>query len=192
MTRAVLGRRLSAIAGGALLAATALMPAAAQENNWATQVFVGGDIVLGHIKADSSNASGNFAWGVTGVAGVELANHIALMGELQFRQAEISDTGNDRDFDIYTGFVTAHYRIPLAGSTRPYVGAGAGYSIATADGQTDHGFAAKLVAGADFALTDTSSTYFEYNFVRMFMSADEGADYNADDHQVRAGVRWRF
>lgn len=183
-------RRKMAVAG--LIGVWAAIAASPSSAEWRTTVFVAGDASAQLVSVDADDASdGAWGWAVTAVAGVETLRDFAVMGELSYGQAEITESGEEAEGDIFQAFAIGHYRIPIAGRIRPYVGGGFGYTIVQGAESDANGPAFKLLAGVDGAVGEWSSVYFQVDYIRS-LTDDGGADIDLTQTQIRVGYKRRF
>lgn len=182
------GARRAAIAVGAAVVLWAQSAAA----EWRTTVFVAGDGAVQMVSLDEEGqADGSFGWDVKLVAGVETLRDFAVMAELSYGQAELAESGAEAQGDIFNLFATGHYRLPVKGRIRPYVGFGLGVTAVQDDTLDATGAGFKLVGGVDTAVTETGSIYFEIDYSKSYLS-DGDVDFDIVRGSLRAGYKQRF
>lgn len=202
-------------------ALVAAAPALAEPGEWKAAevtVFVGADIgylvpVSTDWTLDDSTGRSVFelgdgsGWAGSVVVGAEIARDFAVMLEGQILEAEqdfVSEAGSatvksgSSEITFMGAFLTGHYRLPVPGRFRPYLGAGVGMGMLDVEhGDSDTAFAVKGVAGLDVAVAQASSVYGEYNYIVTTpekIKDGKGASLEADLNTslFRIGLRHRF
>ena len=168
----------------------------------------------GNPVAGTLSSGRGSGWGGALVVGAELGRDLAVMVEGQYLSldqkydlnGDVTIAGAKYAYDrqnfldaghAYAGFLTGHYRLPVAGYARPYVGLGVGMPYVKMGDDRSTALIGKAVAGVDVAVGEKLSIYGEYNYLRSMEFDVKTANYGAskgeiDTHLLRLGLKGRF
>lgn len=108
-----------------------------------------------------------------------------ITADYQF-DADISGGG---DVDMFTALANVYLDIPTGTAFTPYVGIGAGLAeIDFSPGGSSTEFAWNATAGVEFKIA--ANTGLDVNY--RYLDVGSAFGFDADSHQVRAGIRFYF
>jgi opacity protein-like surface antigen len=128
---------------------------------------------------------GDAGWQIAG-GGVGYQWNPMFRTDLRFDYGFNYRLGDDK-LDFGTATANAYVDLPLNSVIKPYVGAGVGYGFINADSGDDHdGVAMALTGGVTFDVSSIVAIDVGYRYRRVW------GDFDLDEHQVMAGLRFKF
>jgi len=107
--------------------------------------------------------------------------------DLRFDYGYNYHLGHDDNLDFGTATANAYIDLPLNSVIKPYVGGGVGYGFVNVDSGHDHdGLATALTGGITFDVSSIVAIDVGYRYRRLW------GDFDLDEHQVTAGLRFKF